>query len=293
VRANPQAAGANQPAIKSFSLVLCPVISTPPSPIAPKTLKTVARSRPVPTGLFRPARFRHRFELTAYASQELAGYNFADHDSAGPRGREIEKQQNTSFSRSVGVLVSYHLHRHWLVESGLSLSRSVTVSNPGKAVAVVDNNGKVSFLINTVTGYGYVASAGNANIGDSANAGKTIGKVEYISLPLIVSRQWTIGRFTLLTGAGVDIDLLTRATIQTSITNASGAAPQTEITQYGLRRVNYGWQIKGECRYRLSQNYAATVMATFKSSVSSVNINTPYSTYPYNLGIGIGITRTF
>jgi hypothetical protein len=288
-----QHAGTNRPAINSLSLALSPVISTPPSPITPTTLKVVARIRPAPTSLLHLDPPRHRFDLTGYVSQELAGYNFADHDSAGPRGREIEKQQNTSFSRSVGLVIAYHLHHRWLVESGVSISRSITVSNPGKTVAVVDNNGKIAFLVNTVTGFGYVASNGNANIGDSANAGKTTGKVDYISLPLIVSRKWTAGRFTLLAGAGVDINLLTRATIQTSITNASGVAPQTEITQNGLRRINYGWQIKGECRYRLSQNYAATVMTAFKSSVSSVNINTPYSTYPYNLGIGIGITRTF
>lgn len=180
-----------------------------------------------------------------------------------------------------------------MIQSGLNLSRSITTSDPGKVVAALDNNGKTSFLVTTVTGYGYIASAGIANIGDTATTGKITGKLNYIDLPVILSREWSVGRFSLLAGAGLDAKLLTHATIETSIMGPVGADRKTVVTQYGLRKVDLGWQVKGECRYTLNQVYAATVMAMFKSSVEPVNVHTSYSTYPNNFGIGIGITRIF
>lgn len=236
---------------------------------------------------------RPKFDLTAYLSQELAGYSLADHDSTGPHGREIEKRQSTSFSRSAGLLVSYHAGRHWIIQSGLGLSRSVSVGNPGKVVAVKDNNGTVSYQIYTVTGYGYLPPGGTASIGDSATTGLVTGKLDYISLPLVLSRTWTIGRFSFLAGAGFTANLLTRATVQASLDGSTGPTQEKEVTQYGLRKVTYGFQVKGECRYQLARNYAATLMTTFKNSVGPVNIHTAYSTYPYNLGVGVGITRSF
>ena len=247
----------------------------------------------MPGGLTRLNVRQHRLDLTLYASQELAGYNLADHDSTGAHGQEIEKRQSTNFSRSAGFLFSYHLRHHWTVQSGLSLSQSYTISHPGKVVATLDNNGMTSFQVNTITGYGYVAADGIANVGDSATTGKVTGRLDYVTLPIIVSREWSIGRCTFLAGSGLDAKLLTHATIKTSITGPAGSGRQKQVTQYGLRKVDFGWQVKGECRYQLSRDYSAMLMVTFKSSVGPVNVHTSYSSYPYNLGIGLGITRTF
>lgn len=260
---------------------------------APQILTRLFPSHTVPRGPIQPVTHRHRLELTVFALHELAAYNLADHDSTGARGQEIEKRQGKSFSRSVGFLFSYPIGTRWVVQSGLSLTRSVTIGKPGTVVAIQDNNGKTSYLVNTITGYGYVAPEGLATAGDTAMTGKVTGKLNYIALPVIVSRQWERGRFSVLAGAGLDVKLLTHATIETSILDAAGTNRQKLVTQYGLRKIDFGWQVRGECRYRLSRDYAATLLATFKSSVGPVNVHTPYSTYPYNLGIGVGITRTF
>lgn len=272
--------------------------ATPPEAIASprtggKVIVNIPGNKSLPGGLVRAGTVRHPFYITAYISQELAGYNLADHDSTNPQGREVEKRQGTSFSRSVGVLVTYPLASRWLIESGIGLSRSITIGNPGKTVAVQDNNGKVSFLVNTVTGYGYVASTAAANLGDSATTGKVTGELDYVSIPLNVDRKWTIRRLDVLAGAGLSANLLTHATIRTSIAGQAGADHQQQVAQYGLRKVTYGWAIKSELRYRLSRVYAASMIATFKNAVGPVNVHTAYSTYPYNFGIGVGVTRTF
>lgn len=238
-------------------------------------------------------RRRPKFAITAYLSQELAGYSLADHDSTGPHGKEIEKRENSSFSTSLGILASYSISRHWTIESGLSLSRSVSVSNPGKAAAVKDMNGNVSYQVYTVTGYGYVSPSGVANIGDSAMTGKVTGKLDYVSIPLALSRTWVISRFSFLAGAGFSTNFLTRATVQASLSSPAGDDQAREVAQYGLRKVTFGVLLKGECQYQFANNYGVVVLASFKSSVGPVNAHTSYNTYPYNLGLGIGVTRAF
>jgi hypothetical protein len=261
--------------------------------ILPGRMKTDRPAGPfIRSGAVRLTPFRSRFDLTAYLSQELAGYSLADHDSTGPHGREIEKRESTSFSTSVGVLISYQPKPHWVIQTGLGLSRSISVGNPGKAVAVKDNNGNISYQINTVTGYGYLASPGT-NIGDSVTTGKVTGKLDYISIPVVLARSWTFKRFSLLAGAGFSMNFLTRATMQASLASPSGTGQEKEVTQYGLRNFNYGFQLKVESRYQISQAYAIDLMITFKNSVGPVNSHTSYSTYPYNMGVGLGITRSF
>jgi hypothetical protein len=236
---------------------------------------------------------RSRFAITAYLSQELAGYSLADNDSTGPRGREIEKRQTTSFSTSVGLLGSYKFARNWVIEAGVGGSRSLSVANTGNAVAVKDNTGNISYQVNTVTGYGYLASPGAANIGDSVTTGKTTGRLDYVSIPFAVSRTWSKKRFIILAGAGMSTNFLARATVQTSLARPTGDNLTKEFTQYGLKKITFGMLLKGELRYQFCPAYAVSVLATFKSSVGPVNTHTAYSTYPYNLGLGIGFTRIF
>ena len=252
--------------------------------------RLAAPARQGPPGINR----RHStFTLTAYLSQELAAYSLADHDSTGPSGREIEKRQNSSFSTSVGLLAAYSFAHNWVIESGVGLSRSLSVANSGKAVAVKDNTGNVSYQVNTVTGYGYLASPGAANIGDSVTTGKTTGTLDYVSIPFAASRSWSKKRITFLAGAGISTNFLTRATEQTSLADPTSNNPTKELTQYGLKKVTFGMLLKGELRYQFSPSYAFSMLATFKSSVGPVNTHTSYRTYPYNLGFGIGFTRIF
>lgn len=236
---------------------------------------------------------RNRFDFTAYFSQELAGYSLADHDSTGPHGREIEEQEGTSFSTTAGIMGSLWLKGNWVIQSGLAYSRSISNSNPLAVVAVKTNNGTIAYRINTVTGYGFLAPNAGANVGDTAMTGKITSHLEYISIPLMISRAWTVKRFDFLAGGGFTTNWLTRSTLSTSVAGPAGDITAKEVFQYGLRKVNYSLIVKGECRYRLTRAYAVSLMTTFKNSVGPVNVHTSWSTYPYNLGVGLGLTRSF
>jgi hypothetical protein len=237
---------------------------------------------------------RDRWAVTGYFSKEFAGYNLVDHDSTTPSGKEVDKKESSRLSASAGIWVSRRLSRHWVIQSGLIYSVSNGVTEPSTAYAV-NYNGKVNFRINTDEGYSYLTPPAStpAQVGDTTTTDKVTSALHYISIPVMASYRFNLKRFSLLTGAGVSVNYLISANLQTRIVDAANDQVKCTEKMYGLRQANFGVVVKTELQYALSPHYALNFMATFKNSVTAINANTSVSTYPYNLGFGLGISRSF
>jgi hypothetical protein len=232
-----------------------------------------------------------RWSISGYFSQELAGYNLADHDSTSAGHKEIDKKYNSLVSASAGILLGYQLTKNWLLQSGLLYSWSTSMGYPTTAYAVTDNNGNTKYLLNTVTGYGYLPSSSPA--GDSVKTDQSSSRLYYLSIPVIASYAFHMRRFTFLAGAGLIGNFLTGGTVTSRIEGASTPQPESIVTLYGLRRLNYGFLFKAEAQYAIRTDWSLDLMVTSKNSLTAINTNANYSTYPYYIGVGLGITRTF
>jgi hypothetical protein len=233
----------------------------------------------------------HRWSISGYFSQELAGYNLADHDSTGAGHKEIDKRYNSLVSASAGVLVGYQLTKKWLLQTGLLYSWSSSLGDPTTAYAVTDNNGNTKYLLNTVAGYGYLPSSSPA--GDSVKTDRSSSRLHYLSIPVIASYAFYKKRFTFLAGAGIIGNFLTGATVTSRIEGGPTPQPESIVTLYGLRKINYGLLFKAEVQYAVRANWSLDLMITSKNALTAINTNATYSTYPYYIGAGLGITHTF
>jgi hypothetical protein len=233
----------------------------------------------------------HRWSISGYFSQELAGYNLADHDSTGAGHKEIDKKYNSLVSASAGILVGYQLTKRWLLQTGLLYSWSSSLGDPTTAYAVKDNNGNTKYLLNTITGYGYLPSSSPA--GDSVKTDQSSSRLHYLSIPLIASYAFHKRRFTFLAGAGLIGNFLTGATVTSRIEGAPTPQPESIVTLYGLRKINYGLLFKTEAKYAIRADWSLDLMITSKNALTAINTNANYSTYPYYIGVGLGITHTF
>jgi len=232
-----------------------------------------------------------RWSISGYFSQELAGYNLADHDSTRAGHKEIDKRYNSLVSASAGILLGYQLTKKWLLQTGLLYSWSSSLGDPTTAYAVTDNNGNTKYLLNTVAGYGYLPSSSPA--GDSVKTDQSSSRLHYLSLPVIASYAIYKKRFTFLAGAGIIGNFLTGATVTSRIEGGPTPQPESIVTMYGLRKINYGLLLKAEAQYAVRADWSLDLMITSKNALTAINTNANYSTYPYYLGVGLGITHSF
>jgi hypothetical protein len=232
-----------------------------------------------------------RWSISGYFAHELAGYNLADHDSTRTGHKEIDKKYNSLVSASAGILVGYRLRKKWLLQTGVLYSWSSSLGDPSTAYAVTDNNGNTKYLLNTVAGYGYLPSSSPA--GDSVKTDQSSSRLHYLSIPVIASYSFYKKRFTFLAGAGLIGNFLTGATVTSRIEGALMPQPESIVTMYGLRKINYGLLVKAEAQYAVHAGWSLDLMITSKNALTAINTNAHYSTYPYYIGVGLGITHSF
>jgi hypothetical protein len=251
-------------------------------------LKKIAASQNLP--------FLSRFSVAVYFSQEFAGYNLSDNnDSTGANGKEIEKKERSVFSASGGVFLNYRLKKRWVIQSGLSYSWSNSILDPSESYAVKNNNGNIQFRVNTISGYGYLppSSQPAPNVGDSVLTDKVYSNLHYLTVPLIASYRINLRRLGLLAGVGVTFNFLTDATVETKILGSPFDQHESMVTMNGLKKINYGILLKAELQYNINSNWGISLIPCFKNALSPINIHSALSTYPYNFGIGLGISHRF
>jgi hypothetical protein len=257
---------------------------SPPVAITDKTIVKPEIKRPV-----------SRFSLTPYFSQEFAGYNLSDDDATAADGREIEERERNVFSASVGVYLNYRLSKRLMIQSGISYSWSSSIIDSAKSFAVQDNTGNVQFKLNTISGYSYIktSSPQQPNIGDSILTAKAYSQLHYITIPVILSYKIPLHRFSLLLGGGVNMNFLTSANVKTKIYGPNVLENISSVPVNGLKNINYGIIIKAELEYLMNYTWGFNIIPSFKNSVSPINIHSALSAYPYNFGIGAGLTYHF
>jgi Outer membrane protein beta-barrel domain len=236
--------------------------------------------------------FIDRISVTPYFSKEFAGYNFTDEDSTSPGGKEVEQRERNIFSASLGIYINYKLNKKWVLQTGLSYSWSSTNIDSSICYAVNDNNGRVQFKLNTITGYGYLqpSSSVQPNVGDSLLAGKAYSQLHYLTIPFVLSYNIPLKRFSLLVGGGVSFNILTSAAIETKTYGSAYPEKEYVVNMMGLKKTNYGILVKADLEYHISSALGIHLIPSFKNTLSPINLRTAVSAYPYNFGIGIGLS---
>jgi Outer membrane protein beta-barrel domain len=238
---------------------------------------------------------KHRISIEPFFIKEFAGYNFADNDVSGVNGKEIEQRERTMFSSSLGFYINYPVNRHWVIQSGLVFSSSESNIDSFATYAKKTDNGTVQFKLNTVSGYSYLNSPapGVPAVGDSVQTSGTYSYVNYISIPLIVSYRIPMKRFSALIGAGTTFNVLSSAMVETDIDDARYSKHESRIPLNGLRKTNFGLIVKAEFSYQFRNHWSINLLSSFKNTLGPINLNSAVSAYPYNIGVGLGMTYQF
>jgi Outer membrane protein beta-barrel domain len=237
----------------------------------------------------------HRLSVEPFFLREFAGYNFSDNDVMGNNGRKIEQRERNMFSASGGFYLNYAFSPRWVLQTGLVYSGSESNIDSSSTYAKRSEDGMIRFKFNTISGYSYLHSPSSMApaIGDSIRTSGTSSDLRYFSIPLIISYRIPVKRFSALIGVGSTFNILNSAVLETDIYDANLAKHEDDIPLKGLKKINFGMIVKAELSYQVKKQWSVNLMSSFKNTLGPINLNSAISAYPYNIGIGLGLTHQF
>ncbi len=234
-----------------------------------------------------------QFSATVFFSPDIVSTQVKnDH----PRFREeernaIEKDEQIKFSSTFGVLVDYNIGKNWKLESGLTYSSRKTDIQPKTIYARPDNDGNINYRFNCSAGYSYVTvkSPTPPAFGDSINALASTNNLQYIGLPLYAKYIFKAGRFSILPGAGISFNFLTKGQIETTIGSSTGSKiPSTDKIQ-GLKSMYVNGAAGIGLQYKLNKTFSLSFEPAFRFAISSINKDASVKTNLNSIGLSTGI----
>ena len=234
-----------------------------------------------------------RFFITGFYSPDIPFYHLQDDHSGNLsyNTARIEKKENETFSSTVGALLDYKVSSHWVLQSGLTLSRTNFDIDPETIYAQSDNNGKVKFRLNTSSGYGYVLPSFNPNprVGDSLHTFYSSHTLQYLVLPVAVKYNVDKGKFSINAMTGIAINYLTNGTIRTLL--KGGNDDETEHTNHihGLKPIYFSGMAGLGLDYNFNKKFAASFAPSFKVALNSINKDVPVRSFPKSFGFSFGL----
>ena len=234
-----------------------------------------------------------RFSITPFFSPDIAWYHLKDDkpDNNRDDAKEIEKAEQHEFSFTTGVLVDYKLNKHWGLQSGITLSKINISVDPKTIYAQPDNTGNIKYAINSSSGYGYVLPSYSTNpaIGDSLYAFTTKHSLQYVGVPLTVTYRITKGKFNFNAMAGLSVNILTGAKLETSVENGFDNSFETINKLQGLQKTYFSGTAGIGAAYKLTKKTAITFVPTLRFALNPINKDAAVKSYPMSLGLAVGL----
>jgi hypothetical protein len=109
----------------------------------------------------------------------------------------------------------------------------------------------------------------------------------------VLSYRIQLNRFSLLIGAGGSFNVLTSAQLETKTYGNGNPEKEYIVNMLGLKKINYGILVKLDLQYHINSKMGIDIMPCFKNTLSPINLQTSVTAYPYNVGIGMGVTYQF
>jgi hypothetical protein len=237
-----------------------------------------------------------RFSFTTFLVPELANYRLEnDETNVYDNKQAIAKREKTDVSFSGGMLIGYDVSRRFSLHTGIGFTTSNIKIDPLKVYAIADNNGNIQYRYNTSSGYGYLKPSFSTSplVGDSLYTTSADHILQFINIPVIAKYHFGNKRLSFNPGVGISFNFLTRASLSTDVLDRFNRENETITKLQGLQKTSYSLVVTPEMQYRLKRNWLVSVTPSLKYALAPINKGNVVKTYPYHIGVGIGLVRRF
>ena len=231
--------------------------------------------------------------ISASISSDHPGYRL---DKDVPTVAKIKEHETHEPSFSAAILLTRRIKGQFALQSGLIYSNIGITISPQQIYASPNQNGNVLYKYVVSSGYAYI-KPGFASVpspGDSLTAGDGQHSLKYIAVPLI-ARYYLINNNKLILSPGLGIagSFLTSATVETEVA-ASSSREHVSIGKLdGIRTFN--WSLTGDLtlQYFVNRKLSIDLRPFFSYAISPITHNNDVETFPYNFGLGAGVSYRF
>ena len=232
-----------------------------------------------------------RFNATVFFSPDIVSFDIKNDQPqfAEDTKNEIKKNDKPRLANSFGVLVGYKIDGRWTIQSGATISKSVTSIDSKTIYARPDRNGSVNFRLSCFTGPSYIPlqSGLHPAQGDSTlvSAKNTL---RYISIPIVLQYRITRGRLSVSPGAGIGTNFLLINKIESRINTANGYQESMTSTG-GLRSAYFNSFLTLNAAYKINNRIAFSFTPVAQVGLSSITQDGPVKTMLNSFGFEAGL----
>jgi hypothetical protein len=284
-------------AATALALTLPVITAAPVAAVPKKDLPAAAENKSAEKSSPENSRKKDaRFSLTAFFAPDYSNYHLTnDRHSNYDNGAGIASRERSDLSSTAGVLLGYKAGKRITLQSGLTYSSSNISIDPTKIYAEKNTGGAVKYRYNTSSGYGYLLPSFSSSpaVGDSLFASGANHTLHYISIPVMVKYAMGKGKLTFHPGAGIGFNFLTKATLTTDVQDRFNSETEYITRLEGLKKVSCSLLLVPELQYKLSQKISISAMPYFKYALGPINKGNVVKSYPYTVGLGLGLVYRF
>lgn len=237
------------------------------------------------------------FSINFFYSPDFASYRLQDNVSNNNPGEatEIVKTERHELSSTTGALIEYRAKKYWSIQAGLTYSNTNIIVAPKTIYAQADNSGRIKYLLNTSSGYGYVlpSFSNNPKVGDSLYATTSTHTLQYLSLPVAIKYTVTKGKVSLSAIAGAAVNRLVKGKVETSVEDGTNNEPEVADNLQGLKKVYFSGLTGFGINYQLYKKAAITFAPVYRFALNSINKDAAVKSYPNSIGLTTGIRFDF
>lgn len=207
----------------------------------------------------------------------------------------LKTRQDGDGTYAIGLRLTYDISNKWSIFTGCYYSLYSYNIKPTIVYAQQQENGLLGYSITTSSGTVFLPyTAGTTHIGDSIKV-KGSSSRSYLSIPLQAKYKLATGRkLGLYITGGFSINIADYKETQISWENTALQEGDLSVQDiYGLNTVHFSYNLGLGANYIILRGLSIYAEPYVDGSFTSINNNTPVTTYPYFFGLALGVTYHF
>ena len=109
----------------------------------------------------------------------------------------------------------------------------------------------------------------------------------------MLSYRYDWKKLSIIPAAGISASYITKAKVQTEVKDALNRETVSINGLNGMKNFYWGLAAEISIQYNINDKWSLNLSPTFRYAISPITKSNVVKTYPYNFGIGAGITYKF
>ena len=204
---------------------------------------------------------------------------------------DLSGRERPDLSHTEGLLIERKVSDKLFLHFGLLLSDAFTSLSGTVVKALQNSSGSYKFKLSTTYGLAEIKHSTNSQPQASDSIVVTNGAIhiQSISIPLLAGLNVKKGRLSVNVLAGGVISKIIADKAEVEYTTAGNRETEIVHKLEGVRNAYFSLQGGVEAVYAINKKIGFGISPVIRYGITSINKNTPVTTYPVNIGVGASL----